>query len=83
MLLLWILACKDTPLPSDAPACIGDVIADMEAEPVRNPPSSITEYVIDNGQPTPASTWPRRKKRAARATCAPGRGSLHGRPCKP
>ena len=47
MLLMWILACKDTPLESDAPACIGDVIADLEAEPVRNPPSSITEYVID------------------------------------
>ena len=47
MFLLWILACKDTPIVSDAPACIGDLIADMEAEPVRNPPSSITEYVID------------------------------------
>ena len=47
MLLFWILACGDDDLPSDTPACISDVVAELEAEPVRNPPSSITEYVID------------------------------------
>ena len=47
MLLFWILACGGDDLPSDTPACISDVIAELEAAPVRNPPSSMTEYVID------------------------------------
>ena len=46
-LVLWILACGDEDVPSESPACITDVVAELEAEPVRNPPSSITEYVID------------------------------------
>ncbi len=37
--------------------------------------------VIESGQPTPASTWPSRMNSAARATCAPECGSIHGSDC--
>ena len=39
--------------------------------------------VIESGQPTPASTSASVRNAAARATCAPGRGSRHGDACKP
>jgi hypothetical protein len=47
VLLLWIIACGGDDTSSDVPACVDDVIAGLEADPVRNPPSSVTEYVID------------------------------------
>ena len=34
---------------------------------------------MEIGQPTPASAWEKHMKAAARATCAPGRGSRQGR----
>ena len=39
--------------------------------------------VIVIGQMCPASAWLCRYTRAARATCAPGRGSRQGDPCRP
>jgi hypothetical protein len=39
--------------------------------------------VMVTGQPWPASTWVCRYSCAARATCAPGRGSVHGVACRP
>ncbi len=40
-------------------------------------------YVIEIGQPCPASTWYQAEKPAARSTCAAGRSETHGAACSP
>ena len=45
--------------------------------------AGIAEKVIVTGQPCPDSTWAAMVIMAARATCAPSRGSRHGRAWRP
>jgi len=40
-------------------------------------------YVIDTGQPWPASVWFHTRLPAVRATCAPGRSFAHAEPARP
>ncbi len=67
--------------PGSSEVSRGSHAAAISGAPSRS--AGTAAYVIEIGHITPAFTFPHVMKAAARATCAPGRGSRQGEACRP